>query len=441
MELDLSLDELPPQKVSVQPPAHADTETGKPLAARTAMPDGVARAESRKESKHHRRSCSLQGCTRCKWFRLSMRFSKASRLQAPEGAHLSPAAAVHVNTTWCLAGIAADGKWGLGCKACSAVKGGVKDPMFLFANFTACRAELQPKQLARHAETKEHAAAVKAFFGQAQGPTGSLTGSAPPALEFRSVLSKLAAGESLRAVAGGVQSTKTHAIAWCLAEAMKEKDREFLKDAVSMVLCRDERQERLLVRFGAVDSKFNVRRGFLGQCKDAGGKGTNLVQGTRKVLRDFCTAFHEPPRTGYSGNGSKPVPGDGVSKIGSKPVPGDGGSKIGSKPELGARVTPKLDRELAKHLQERIEVIVTDSAANELLAGDIGRGRREGHAEDLDATASAQPDLRAQLTETLTPNLILIGRDCAHCFRRHSYPNCQAKSYSPQMRTWVCCSY
>jgi hypothetical protein len=74
-------------------------------------------------------------------------------------------------------------------------------------------------------------------------------------------------------------------------------------------------------------------------------------------------------------------------------------------------VTPKLDRELAKHLQERIEVIVTDSAANELLAGDIGRGRREGHAEDLDATASAQPDLRAQLTETLTPNLILIGRD------------------------------
>ena len=48
---------------------------------------------------------------------------------------------------------------------------------------------------------------------------------------------------------------------------------------------------------------------------------------------------------------------------------------------------------------------MTDSAANELLAGQIGRGRRE----NADARAS---------TELLTPNLLLVGRDLPHALRR-----------------------
>jgi hypothetical protein len=74
-------------------------------------------------------------------------------------------------------------------------------------------------------------------------------------------------------------STKTARMRWAVVEAMREKDRLFLRQAVTIVLARDERRNCLFVRFSACDAN-DVRRGFMGQARGAGGKSLQVVDGT-----------------------------------------------------------------------------------------------------------------------------------------------------------------
>lgn len=54
---------------------------------------------------------------------------------------------------------------------------------------------------------------------------------------------------------------------------------------------------------------------------------------------------------------------------------------------------------------DKVEIVMSDAAANELLAGQVSRGRRDTRLE-------------ADNVEVLTPNLLLVGRDKAHAFRK-----------------------
>jgi hypothetical protein len=206
---------------------------------------------------------------------------------------------------------------------------------------------------------------------------------APSEQEFLHVLDQLSKGSSARKLrADNSSSSKVNEMIWCLCEAMWEKDRAFLRSATTIVLCRDEKDQRLLIRFGASNDRLETRRGILGQTKSKGSNATCIVAATRKIMRDFCTAFF-------------------------------------MKPGAADKLNTILDKDLLKHIQDRVEVVVSDSAENELLAGEIGRGNRRAIADDLDAAdPSARSELRKHLTDTLTPNLLLIGRDCAHGFRR-----------------------
>jgi hypothetical protein len=154
---------------------------------------------------------------------------------------------------------------------------------------------------------------------------------------------------------------------WAIVEALREKDREFLRKATTIVLMRDERETRLLVRYCAADKHLNVRRGFLGQTRGAGGLGREIVAATSRILRLFATR------------------------------------KAGMPP--GGRGTPVRDKALIRHIQDHIEILVSDSAASELLAANIGRGKRAN-------------DRMEGPRDPLTPNLVLVGRDYAHGFRR-----------------------
>ncbi|MFM7990218.1 MAG: hypothetical protein ACKPKO_63975, partial [Candidatus Fonsibacter sp.] len=64
------------------------------------------------------------------------------------------------------------------------------------------------------------------------------------------------------------------------------------------------------------------------------------------------------------------------------------------------------DKALQRHIQDHVAIVVSDSAANEVMAANSGRGWRQ------------EPIGNA---EALTPNLVLIGRDCAHGFRRTAF--------------------
>ena len=85
------------------------------------------------------------------------------------------------------------------------------------------------------------------------------------------------------------------------------------------------------------------------------------------MLQNFCTKFQNPPRR-YDGP------------------------------------TPELDTDLYQHIRESIEVVLSDSAANESAASNVNRGRRALQIESDTADA-------------LLPNLKLVARDHAHSFR------------------------
>lgn len=171
---------------------------------------------------------------------------------------------------------------------------------------------------------------------------------------------------------------------WCLHEALKEVSRNFLKLASTVVLCRDEREGQLAVRFRAANAELQTHAGLLGIATDCGGKATQISQATRIVIRRMHTTNTGCP---------------------------------------GKRLKTKRCKIDEVRTASKIEVIVNDSAANEMLAGNIGRGRRAAQPHECDAAAGYDRRLCEDVEVTLTPNVILVARDWAHSFRRTvSYP-------------------
>ena len=298
---------------------------------------------------------------------LSLNAVAPSALSGLSGAH-----ALLATASWCQAKQVLDGTWGLGCVACAALPAsrteGTKARQW--SAYKACQKVLSRWALRRHAKTKVHKEGVLQLLGVEVGPTGGCVVGTPPLGDFQALLTRMEEGESERSssrrVSGSKCSTKARRMRWALVEALREQDREFLGKATTIVLCRDERESRLLVRFGACSADLQVRRGFLGQTKNAGSRACDLVSATRRLLRHFCTTKWAMPAGGH-------------------------GEVFHNKA-------------LQRHIQEHIEIVVSDSAANETLAANIGRGWRQD--------PSAGPN------GLLTPNLVLIGRDCAHGFRR-----------------------
>ena len=144
---------------------------------------------------------------------------------------------------------------------------------------------------------------------------------------------------------------------------MLDHYRACLKCASMVVLIRDERHGKMLIRFRATLKDMTVVCGVLGLVElRQGSTAKDIVDATEKAFNIFATPRHEAPRNFHG-------------------------------------CTRKLESKLLKHLQERVEITVTDCAAAEILAQELGRGRRGGE-------------------ETLFPRTKMIGRDRAHACQR-----------------------
>lgn len=197
----------------------------------------------------------------------------------------------------------------------------------------------------------------------------------PEAVEFYALLEVLQSGRT----PDNGRSKKTQVMKWCLEEALLEFQRQALGQAKTITICRDERAQRLLIRYSSCDSALRVDRGMLGMAKNFGTGADQITQATASVLSRFCTKCHGCPNQ---------------------------------------NIEPKLDEDLLQHIKSHIEVVVVDAAADELLSSNIGRGRRSAAVELSDAK--------------LTPNLILVARDRAHASRRRAE---SSKSQAPLHRT------
>jgi len=254
---------------------------------------------------------------------------------------------------------------GLGCIACSAVapaSSWSKQNSALATYSWVPDADTRLHRLRRHAQAIVHKEAVLHLLAtQPTTAPGRHCVGSPDATLFSEVLGNLLNGRA----PDGPPSAKTRAVIWCLEEALLESQRAALRNCGAVTLARDERAQRLLVRYAACGTSLQLERGMLGLAKGFGTGAEAITEATEGLLRRVCTQKHGCPNR---------------------------------------NIQPVLDEDLPQHIKNRIEVLVVDAAADELLSGDIGRGRRTAAAELTDAQ--------------LTPNLLLVARDRAHASRR-----------------------
>ena len=180
----------------------------------------------------------------------------------------------------------------------------------------------------RHEESGQHVAAVRKML-QVDEASG-----APPTEDFMSLLGKLQEGKPLSERQSCSWSDKKALMTWALHETLLEMERKEMMLAATISLARDARRARLLIKYGFCTSDFGARAGVLGLVMGGGDKGGDVVRSTRRIIRRFCTKFSHPPRW-YSG------------------------------PE------PSFNEDLYSHICSTVEIIMSDSAANEVLAGSL----------------------------------------------------------------------
>ena len=248
-----------------------------------------------------------------------------------------------------------DGLWGVGCSLCAA------------AGYDTAWAEhrkrtnLQLVHLLRHAQTRMHqrAAQLAACESESSSVDAASCVDAPPAQEFIEVLTERKKGQSYRQSAAAGRAEKGLRMSWCLAEALRDKEREALKQSSVVSLHQDVRDSLLLVRFTAVGPSLKVCRGILGAVRDFGSLSSDVKAATLKVIEVACTPRFQPPRRHRGG-------------------------------------PPQVDEKLQRHVLSSVELFDADGAADEQRAAQL---------------------LRAHL-----PNLKVVLRDKTHAATRRAPP-------------------
>jgi hypothetical protein len=200
------------------------------------------------------------------------------------------------------------------------------------------------------------------------GPNGNPLGGALPFEVFSEALAKLQSGASARNIDRGGTGDQLRNIRVLFLEAKQEKrDRVFMKSVATMVLLREERHGRLLLRLAACTRNLEIRRGTLG------------------VLRDYG-----PPTTESSGKATERA----CKQLRTH--------RLGKPRTMAGLEEPEVDRDLLHNISWITDMLVNDSASSELLDEEVNRGRRGSESS---------------LAEAFAPDVKIVGRDLAHCAR------------------------
>jgi hypothetical protein len=194
---------------------------------------------------------------------------------------------------------------------------------------------LRISNLLRHSASSCHLAAV-----------AKLTGASLPLQPrrfpcqdaFKKVLAHTQGGIALRNGVSGVgQKMKVARLGFCLAEAARDRERQFLRTAVSIALHPDTKGKRHGIRYSAADKDMRLLKGSFGHINVIKlGTGAAAIQtATIRLINRFST-----PRWGA-------------------PLRRHG----------QAMPAVSMDRELRDRIMDRIEVYDPDGAADEQCAG------------------------------------------------------------------------
>ena len=238
---------------------------------------------------------------------------------------------------------------GFGCRVCKFT--GLTSPFGTYSVNTP--QSLQAVNFDKHAKAKNHRAAVAGYLlGAIDEGLG-----APSREEYLALISKIEKGQAT------LGSQKEAQMTWTLAEAMKSLDQEAVAKCATITLFRDESKGRLLLRFRTVSPTLETYAGTAGQARDFGTGSLNIVNATQGIIKRFSSRWQAAP----------------------------------GKVKKDHFLKPKLYKKFVKS----VRIITTDSAADEMLAGEMMRSK-----------------VLSCMSTQLTPNLQFVLRDGTHGSRR-----------------------
>jgi hypothetical protein len=246
----------------------------------------------------------------------------------------------------------------VGCRVCAAAPGASK--LSAFANYTVCTpGALQDVNFTKHQANQRHKDAVQ-FFLSSKGLIDSVAlGSvgAPSVAEYKTLCQSIIDGKGTCTIAKQAKMTFT------VSEAIKSVDQKHLEACHSVALFRDESKSRLALRFRSVSKELVEHSGLLGQDVDFGTGAAAITKSTGKVMKRFCSRFCNAP----------------------------------GRPAVKGFVMKHLFRKL----RISVRTITVDSAADEVLSGEMMRS-----------------SVLSGMQRRLTPNMKFLILDKTHGSRR-----------------------
>ena len=243
----------------------------------------------------HARTCKKDNCVRCTWHRCGDALRKRFVFKRSS----------HGSMPWLVLAMQWSKKCktslGVGCVVCYRRLTSLqqnRDGFTSAAVFANLSLQPHPKRgLTAQCQRHENSHFHKQSLLHAVSPVASLPLSAlaPPVAEFQKCLIDMRKGRSARH--GGGSSDKTYLMRWCLTEAMQDQRRAAARQSSSVVLIRDERRGKMMVRFRLCESKtLNVRSGVLALETLSCGQAEEILRATRRGLTQFCQSRRNPPR-------------------------------------------------------------------------------------------------------------------------------------------------
>ena len=248
----------------------------------------------------------------------------------------------------------------IGCRPCAKVQTACPSGARAFARYRVRTLKLS--SILKHGSSTFHRSNVRRFLGLKRKTPKVCS---PSANTFKALWKGLRKGSSLESLQALGGREKLGNMRWCLAEALRTQDRQFLANATCICLARDERDGRLVARFSATDKNLTTRRCLLGLARDWGSGAQAIADTTVKLVRR-CLETSEAP--------------DGIPR--------------GAMPRIAGRIA-QPSHAVARQVLQRVEAATTDAARDEILGSEL-------------------------LQTTDMPNLRFILRDKAHGARRTS---------------------
>ncbi len=227
--------------------------------------------------------CEIANCVQCMYLKGLPRWRSASCFAFKD-----------LQWTWL-----ACKKTGLGCVLCEATGFSGK----LFGQFRGGHSCLKVATLKRHGASEQHCMALRVFHQKVAPPNVSRP---PCPEEFKKVWEDVKSGKVQTVMPGEKlpNHRKRRAMEWCLAEALRQKGRDFVQHAATISLSSDSRDGRLIVRFsGSREGTMEVRQGTLGLERDYGTGNEAYTRAIEVILERFCTqgaCRPGPPQAGGS---------------------------------------------------------------------------------------------------------------------------------------------